>query len=511
MTTQAESAYDALVAHLREQALVASCQELLCWDELTRLPDGGTDYRGRQIAYLAGKHHELATDPRIGEWLDLAERSPLAADPLSDTAVNVREARRQFDRLVRLPRGLVEELARLVTAGQHEWKLARETNDFRRFQPWLERIVLCKREEAVCLSVAGTGYDALLAEYEPGFTTAQLNAQFAQLGGELAALLAQVLAMQARSPRRAPAEILRREFPADAQRACCASLATALGFDLSRGGIDTSVHPFTSLLGPADCRIALRFDPRDLREGVFGALHEIGHALYDQALPHEHYGTPLGEPASLSIHESQGRLWENTVGRTLGFWQHFLPLLARQFPAALADATADDLWRAVNFVEPSLNRVRSDEVTYNLHILIRFELEQALLTGDLKVADLPIAWNECYEKHLGVRPSGASDGCLQDGHWAAGMFGYFPTYTLGNLAAAQFFAQAERDLGPLSERFARGDFAALRDWLHAHVHRHGKRFSTAELVRRATGQPLAHRPLIEGLELRHSELWQAMS
>jgi carboxypeptidase Taq len=517
MPTPAESAYDALLAHLREQALVASCQELLAWDELTRLPDAGTDYRGLQIACLAGKHHELATDPRIGHWLDLVEGSSLVADPHSDAAVNVREARRHYDRLTRLPRALVEDLARLVTTGQHEWKLAREANDFRRFQPWLARIVLRKREEALCLGSSGGPYDALLAEYEPGFTTADLNDRFARLGADLTALLAEVLAMQAlptpalptptRAPRPAPTEILHREFPASAQRAFCAWLAPALGFDLARGGIDASVHPFTSLLGPADCRLALRFDPGDLREGVFGALHEIGHALYDQGLPHEHYGTPLGEPASLSIHESQARLWENAVGRTLGFWQHFRPQLARYFPAALGGAKADDLWRAVNFVEPSLNRVRADEVTYNLHILIRFELEQALLSGDLAVADLPGAWSDAYHQRLGLRPATDRDGCLQDGHWAAGMFGYFPTYTLGNLAAAQLFAQAQHDLGPASVRFGKGDFHSLRDWLRDHVYRHGKRFRTAELVQRATGQPLDHRPFILSLRERHRELW----
>ncbi len=519
MPTQAETAYDSLLGHLREQALVASCQELLAWDELTRLPDAGTDYRGRQIACLAGKHHELATDPRIGEWLDIAEslhaesqhaeHSPLASDPLSDAAVNVREARRHYDRLTRLPRGLVEELARLVTTGQHEWKLAREANDFRRFQPWLARIVLRKREEARCLGTTAVPYDALLAEYEPSFTTDELNERFTRLGAELKTLLTEVLELQARAPRPAPTEILHREFPTEAQRAFCAWLAPALGFDLARGGIDTSVHPFTSLLGPADCRIALRFDCHDLREGVFGALHEIGHALYDQGLPHEHYGTPLGEPASLSIHESQGRLWENAVGRSLGFWQHFLPQLVSHFPAVLGGVKPDDLWRAVNFVEPSTNRVRADEVTYNLHILIRFELEQALLSGDLPVADLPRAWSDAYQQRLGLRPATDRDGCLQDGHWAAGMFGYFPTYTLGNLAAAQLFAQAERDLGPASVRFGRGDFTALRDWLNSRVYSHGKRFRTAELVQRATGQPLDHRPLIASLRDRHRELWRS--
>jgi carboxypeptidase Taq len=509
MTTQVETAYQALLEHLREQALAASCQELLSWDELTRLPDGASDYRGQQIAWLAGRHHALATDPRIGEWLELVERSSLVADARSEAAVNVREVRRQYDRHCRLPRNLVEQLAWLVTAAQHHWKLAREQNDFSLFRPWLSRMVLLKREEALCLGGGSVPYDALMAEYEPGFQTADIQRHFAQLGPELATLLAELLERQRRTPRPARPELLRQAFDPQLQRQFCHELATAVGFDHQRGGIDLAVHPFTSLLGPADIRIALRFDEHDLREGIFGALHELGHALYDQSLPHEHHGTPLGEAASLSIHESQGRLWENAVGRSFGFWQHFLPRLAGLFPESLGGATTDDLWRAVNFVQPSLNRVRSDEVTYNLHILIRFELELALLSGDLSAAELPAAWNERYEQTLGIQPASDHDGCLQDGHWAAGMFGYFPTYTLGNLVAAQLFACAERDLGSLNEHFARGDFAGLRLWLNQRVYRHGKRLMTGDLVEQASGQPLDHRFLIEGLRTKHRELWDA--
>jgi carboxypeptidase Taq len=509
MTTQAETAYDALLDHHREIALVNSCQELLAWDELTRLPDSATEYRGRQLAYLAGKHHDLATDPRLGEWLDLVERSSLMAEPHSDAAVNVREARRVYERLTRLPRALAEELARLVTAAQHHWKLARQQGGFRLFKPWLERMVLRKREEALCLASSRVPYDALLAEYEPGFTTAQLNEIFARLGRELTGLLAEALDAQRRGRRAGRPELLRRTFPIDRQRMFCAELAAAVGFDLARGGIDDSVHPFTSLLGPADCRIALRYDEGNLSEAVFGGLHELGHALYDQGLPHEHFGTPLGDPASLSIHESQGRLWENAVGRSRGFWQCFTPPLRKLFPAALSDADADGLWRAANFVQPSANRVRADEVTYNLHILIRFELEQALLSGDLPVAELPLAWNERYDQHLGLIPASDREGCLQDGHWAAGLFGYFSTYTLGNLAAAQLLAQVRRDLGPLDGSFARGDFAPLRGWLAKCVYQHGKRYGTAELVRHATGQPLDHTHFIESLREKHGDLAQA--
>ena len=509
MTLPAESAYASLLAHLRQQALVASCQEVLAWDELTSMPDAASDYRGQQLAWLAGRHHDLATDPRLGQCLSELENSPLVAEPRSDAAVNVREARRHYDRLVRLPRKLVEEHARLVTAAQHHWKLAREANEFRLFQPWLAKVVLLKREEARHLATSDTLYDALLAEYEPAMTTAQVSEHFAQLARELPALLAEVLKAQQRSRRPAQPDLLLRTFARQAQREFCHELALAVGFNYQRGALGLAVHPFTSLLGPNDCRIALRFDRQDLREGLFGTLHELGHALYDQALPAKHFGTPLGEPASLSIHESQGRLWENAVGRSLGFWQCFLPRLTDLFPQALVGCSPEDLWRAANFVLPGANRVRADEVTYNLHILIRFELEQALLSGDLPAADLPTAWNQRYQQTLGIVPPDDRAGCLQDGHWAAGMFGYFPTYTLGNLAAAQLFAQAEADLGPQAEHYARGDFAVLREWLRSRVYLHGKRFSTTDLVRQATGQPLGHRAFLDGLQARHRLLWGA--
>jgi carboxypeptidase Taq len=530
--TTAAAAYQHLLDHLRTMTLVADCRDLLEWDELTRLPDAATDYRGRQLAYLAGRYHDLATEPRLGEWLTVLETSPLSAlhhphatieralageglpgspspaspFPTTPAAINIRHARRQYDRLTRVPRRLVEELASVVTVAQHQWKLARQEDRFERFQPWLALIVLLKREEALCLG-GPTVYDALLAEYEPGISTAEVTQHFEELGRELSSLRTAALAAQQRSSSAGRRNLLLQEFPIAAQQALCEELARALGYEFTRGGMATCAHPFTTLLGPHDCRIALRFQEHDLREGLFGVLHELGHALYDQSLPGEHYGTPLGEAPSLSVHESQGRLWENAVGRSRGFWRYLQPRLAVHFPAAVANASADELWRAVNDVQPGMNRVRADELTYNLHILVRFEIEQALLLGDLAVADLPEAWNAGYQKYLGITPRGDQEGCLQDGHWAAGMFGYFPTYTLGNLIAAQLIAQAEADVGPLEEQFARGQFQPLREWLSSRIYRHGKRYSTLELVQHATGHPLSHQPLVDHLQRRQMELW----
>ena len=509
MATDVQRAYDSLLQLYREMALVASAHDLLEWDELTFLPDAAAEHRGRQIAWLAGRQHLLATDPRMGEWLATLEASPLVADPQADAAVNIREARWHYDRLTRLPQALVEERARVVSIAQHQWKLSREQSDFALLCPWLTRIVELKREEARCLADGDNLYDALLADYEPALRAADLTRIFAELTGELSLLLIEVVEMQRRSPVAIRPEIARRDFPEAGQEALFAELAAAVGFDLRRGAMSLAVHPFTTILGPHDFRLATRYDRRDLREGLFGGLHELGHILYDQGLASEHYGMPLGEAASLGVHESQGRLWENSVGRTRQFWHWLMPRLKQHFPATLADADADDLWRAINFVQPSVNRVRADEITYNLHIQLRFELEQALLTGDLPAADLPTAWNDRHRQLLGIAPATDREGCLQDGHWASGMFGYFPTYTLGNLLAAQLFARAQVDIGGLAESFARGDFRPLREWLAANLYCHGKRFRTRELIQRATGQPLDHRPFVAGLRTRHRELWSA--
>jgi carboxypeptidase Taq len=260
-------------------------------------------------------------------------------------------------------------------------------------------------------------------------------------------------------------------------------------------------------LGPHDCRIAVRFDRRNLREVLHALMHEAGHALYDQGLPVEHYGTPAGEAASLSVHESQARLWENAVGRSLGYWRRFQPLVAELFPRAFPVGSPEATWRAVNRVVPGPNRVQADEVTYNLHILLRYELERALLDEDLAVADLPEAWRNRHRALLGLEPKTDRDGCLQDGHWAAGMVAYFPTYTLGNVLAAQLFERAAADLGDLEALFAAGDFASLREWLHEHVYRHGQRYGTDELCRSVCGTGLDPQPLLESLRRRHRELW----
>ncbi|HVS38168.1 MAG TPA: carboxypeptidase M32 [Gemmataceae bacterium] len=502
---QAKAAYEELIRLARERALLASCIALLAWDEETYMPPGGAAHRAEQLAYLAGLEHEKATDPRIGERLGYVDQSDLTSDPLSDAAVNVREWRRQYGRLTRLPRPLVEETARVTSLAQAEWAAARRDADFARFRPWLERVTVLKRREAEAIGGAAELYDALLDEYEPGATARGLEPLFAVLSKDLLEL-AGVLAA---APRRPNPAVLRRDYPVERQRAFGEAAAVALGFDFRRGRLDDTTHPFFAVMGPGDCRITTRYSPRDFGDAFFSALHEAGHGLYEQALDPSLYGLPVGEAPSLGAHESQARLWENVVGRRRAFWEHFYPLARQAFPSALGDVGMAEFHFAVNAVGPSLIRVRADEVTYDLHILARFQLERALIAGDLRPAELPAAWNEAYRRLLGVAPANDAEGCLQDGHWAAGLIGYFPTYTLGNVIAAQLFARAETDLGGVDRAFARGDFSALLGWLRERFYSPGGRFPTARLVEEASGARPDPRPLAAALRRKYEELYGA--
>ena len=467
------------------------------------MPRAGAGHRGNQQALLAGLGHERATDPRLGELLAELEGSALVSEPLAPEAVNVRELRRDYDRLTRLPRKLVEELARTTSLAQHEWVVARQEADFAQFRPWLDKIVTLKRREADALGYGTVAYDALLDEYEPGARSADLAKLFDVLRRELSPLIGAI----ATSRRKPDPAILRRDYALDRQRTFGEMTASAIGFDFQRGRLDTATHPFSSNIGPGDCRITTRYHARHFSDAFFCILHETGHGLYEQGLEQAHHGTPMAEVASLGIHESQARLWENTVGRRRSFWKHFFPLARQVFHEALGDVKLDAFYFAINQVEPSLSRVSADEVTYNLHILARFELEQSLIAGDLKSADMPAAWNEAYRRYLGVAPRNDTEGCLQDGHWASGLIGYFPTYTLGNVFAAQLFAAACAELGGLDDQFAAGNFTGLLGWLRDKVHRHGSRYPSAQLIEHATGSPPDPQSFLESLRAKYGELY----
>lgn len=481
----APESYQWLAEHSRETAYLRSVKKLIAWDQRTFIPEKGHAHRAGQLATLAKLIHERDTDPRMGEQLSKVEGSELTRDPESAAAVNIREWRRAYDLNTKIPQELAVALTRASAEGQTVWERARPANDWQTFQPYLERIVALKQEQAQALGYKTEPYDPLLDLYEVGETAAGVAAIFAPLREATINLLQEIPAKF----RHPDTGIVRRHFPKDLQERFAKAAAAKIGYDFAAGRLDVTAHPFSTGVGPGDARITTRYDEHFFPMAFFGTLHEAGHAMYNLGLPEEHWGAPRGEPISLAIHESQSRLWENLVGRSREFWIHFFPAAQEMF-AALDGVSPDAFYRAVNHVQPSLIRVEADEVTYNLHIIFRFELERALIKGDLAAADLPGAWSDKVKEFLGLTVPDYADGVMQDVHWSGGHIGYFPTYTLGNLYAAQFFAKAQEELGDLGEMFARGEFAPLLSWLRKNIHAQGSRYRPRDLVKAVTGKEL---------------------
>jgi carboxypeptidase Taq len=400
----------------------------------------------------------------------------------------------------------VREIARTTALAQQAWRSAREGSDYAAFAPWLERVLSLSRAKAECYrsDPATPLYDVLLDVYEPGAKAAELERVFAELRARLAPLIAEIAAA---GPRPAP-RVQAGDVAIPLQQALNTRVAERMGFDFDAGRLDVSTHPFCEGIGPGDTRLTTRYREDAFTDSLSSTMHEAGHGLYEQGLPKaELFGQPLAEAASLGIHESQSRLWENMVGRSREFWHWVLPHARQLFGAAMSGVTGDDLYRAMNRVEPGLIRVDSDEATYNLHIMLRFDLERALLDEELSVADLPGVWNERVRADLGLEVPDDRRGCLQDIHWSMGAVGYFPTYTLGNLYAAQLWSAARRALPDLDERIAHGELAPLLEWLRENVHRYGRELSAAELCERATGSALSAAPFLEYLESKLRPLY----
>jgi carboxypeptidase Taq len=498
-----EEAYRWLLEDSRETAYLKSMGRLLGWDQRTHIPPKGHDHRHRQFALLAKWIHTRATDLKIGEALARVEASDLVADPGAAPAVNVREWRRDYDRTTKIPQDLAVALAKATSEGETAWERTRPENDWGTFKPFLAEVVALKREEAQALGYASEPYDAHLDDYEPGETAAGL----APLLEALRVSLIRVLDAVQGSARRPQSDVVRRHFPVEAQDRFARLAAQSIGYDFAAGRLDKTAHPFSVDIGPGDVRITTRFDEHYFNQAFFGTLHETGHALYDLGLPPEDWGTPRGDAVSLGIHESQSRMWENLVGRSLGFWRFFYPQAQAAF-TALRDVPLPVFHFAINEVSPSLIRTEADEITYNLHILLRFELERDLMNGGLAVEDLPGAFNDKMQDYLGLTPPNFGQGVMQDVHWSAGHFGYFPTYTLGNLYAAQFYAAAATALGPLEEKFAAGDFAPLLIWLRTRIHSQGRRLWARPLVKEVTGEDLTPRHLVRHLTQKFGALYE---
>jgi carboxypeptidase Taq len=494
----------------REHRLLSRAAEVLQWDQETYMPAAAVQERAEQLALLHGLMHDRLTDPRVGELLEALgvgygrPGEVSVPEGCSETErAFLRELARAYGRSTRIPRRVVTEMARQTAIAHRIWVHAREASDFSLFSGQLEVIVGLVREISECLGYEEHPYDPLLDEYEPWMKTAEVEEVFAGLGSGLSGLLWRI-----RDSEQAIAtEFLSREYPLEKQRRFSLEVLRELGYDFQRGRLDESAHPFTTSLGSSDVRITTRYKAEFFPAGIFGTIHECGHALYELGFADELAGSLLADGASNGVHESQSRLWENLIGHSLPFWSRFFPRLKELFPGSLQDVDLKHFYRAVNCVAPSHIRVEADEVTYNLHIVLRFELEKLLVAGDLQVDDLPAAWNERFEELLGITVPDDARGVLQDIHWSGGMIGYFPTYALGNLYAAQFFAALQRDLPDWDRRVEQGRFDDILGWLRENIHRHGRVYPARELCSRATGETLSSRYLLDHLERKYGEIY----
>ncbi len=495
--------YSELKEIYKEVQLLNSINYTLEWDERTHLPENASVYRAEQLAYLSGLAHKKQTDPKIGDILSELEAAGYGEDNLDPMDVNIRQWRRDYNLKTKLPILFVEEHTRVTILAQSYWKNAREQSDFELFKPWLEKIIGLKKQEADYYGYQGEPYDALLDQYEPGAKTDQIAEILTGLKETLIPLLEAVK----NSSNQPDSSILTNDFPPVKQEKFAVEVAAKIGFDFANGRLDETIHPFCTTLGPKDVRITTRYMPNFLNSALFGVIHEAGHGIYEQNVRKNHWGTPMGEVDSLGLHESQSRLWENLVGRNKSFWEYWYSIAQTHFDA-LKDVSRDDFYFAINEVKPSFIRVEADEMTYNLHILLRFELEREIMNDNLRADDVPDAWNAKFNDFFGVRPPDDVQGCLQDIHWSAGLIGYFPTYSLGNIISAQLFAQANRVLGDLNEMFENGNYQSLREWLAANVHSHGRRYTSGELVEKVTGEPLTSEFLTSYLKQKFGELYQ---
>ena len=478
---------------------LGTASAVLSWDQMTYMPKGGVETRAEGLATLSRLAHEHFVDPEVGRLL--ADTKDV--DPATDDGALVRRARHDYERSTRLPSRLVEEMSRASALAEPAWVEAREASDFSLFAPHLERMLPLQREAAEALGYDDHPYDALLDGYEPGAKKVALEGMFGELKSGIVPMIREISG-RGDDGR---ASLLRGGFDEAAQERFGEEVITAFGYDWDRGRQDRTVHPFCINFGPNDVRITTRFDPEWLSPALFGTMHETGHALYEQGVDGRYARTPLAGGTSMGIHESQSRMWENLVGRSRGFWSHYYPRLQGAFPQALRGVEPEAFYRAINAVSPSEIRVEADEITYNLHILLRFELEVALIEGSLAVADLPEAWNAKMEEYLGVSPGSAATGVLQDVHWSAGLFGYFPTYTIGNVLSVQFFEEAVRAHPEIPEGIQRGEFSTLLQWLRENIHRHGSRYLPDEVVERVTGRPLDTAPYLRYLRTKFGELY----
>jgi len=473
---------------------------VLNWDQEVYMPAKGAGIRARQLSTLAGMAHRLSTEPALGAMLEELKSDPSLS---FKEAKNISWSLKDYNDRKKYSQDFVELMSRTISEAFQAWQEAKSKNDFSLFAPLLEKLVKLKREECEILGYSGHPYDALLDQYEPGSKTADLVVLFDDVRAKLVDFVKKIAAK-----KQHPSDFMFKQYNKDTQWKFGLDLLRQMGYDFEAGRQDISSHPFTIHFNPQDVRVTTRVNENNLNEMIWSCIHEGGHALYEQGLPYDEYGLPSSEAVSLGIHESQSRLWENNVGRSMGYWEHNFPLLKQYFPGQLKEVSAGDFYKAMNVVEPSLVRTSADELTYHFHILIRFEIEKALIEGSLEVKDLPAYWNKKYKEYLGVDVPDDARGVLQDIHWSHGSFGYFPTYSLGSFYAAQFFAQAEKEITGLSNLIQKGELAPLREWLRNKIHIYGKQYSAEELCIRITGEKLNFEYFMKYAGLKYSALYE---
>lgn len=488
--------YSQLVTRLQRIADIAYSSAVLNWDMETYMPPKSAARRSQQLATLSGLIHEQFTAPDLGILLEQLENHPELDHRQNQ---NVKLTLKQYRKAKKYTREFVEELSRTVSETFNAWQEAKTKNDYSLYAPKLEKLIALKKKETELIGYKEHPYDVFLDEYEPGLTTKDVDKLFNDVRKELVPFVKQ---LTARPP--ASQELLHRHYDKDKQFGFSMHVLKQMGYDFEAGRQDLSMHPFTTNFSATDVRVTTRVDENNISDCITGSIHEGGHALYEQGIPDDQYGLPSGEYCSLSIHESQSRLWENNVGRSLAFWKGQWNELKNTFPEQLRDVTAEQFYTALNVVKPNLIRINADEVTYHFHIMIRFEVEKAIFENRLTVHEIPAYWNSRYKEYLGLDVPSDAEGCMQDVHWSHGSFGYFPTYSLGSFYAAQFFAKASQYIPGLDAQIEQGNYAPLLKWLREKIHQHGKTFSSKDLCRMATGEELNFAYFMEYVRRKYS-------
>lgn len=477
---------------------------LIAWDLRTGAPKKGVERRAKVIGTLSGELFSMQTSDEMAGYLDALQEAD-GQTPLDDVLRrSVEKARKEFDKYRKIPKDMYREYVELQSIAESVWEEAKPAADFKKFEPYLEKIVRFNIEFAELWGYEENRYDALLDQYEPGVPVSKIDGVFAQLRENIVRLLEAVQA----SPHQPDTSFIGQTFPVEGQRAIGRYILEEMGYDFDAGRLDVTVHPFAISLNPGDVRVTTKYDTRDFRTALFGTIHEGGHALYEQNISIDLLGTPLCTGTSMGIHESQSLFWENFIGRSYAFWSHYYDKLVEQFPQQLKSVDLDAFYRGINVVKPSLIRIEADELTYALHIMVRYEIEKGLINEEIRVSDLPEIWNDKMQEYLGVVPSHDGEGVLQDVHWSGGSFGYFPSYALGYIYAAQFLHKLGKDLPDYERSVAEGDLSPVKAWLAENIHRHGAMYDPRDLLRRVTGEDLDARHLVAYLEQKYRDVYR---